>query len=197
MAEELPLEFRTAELSNKVLIVAKTGEYEIKEAIEQVCNGKYSTAILLHPNPDAVLQVIKAQFQFIQAAGGLVLNDENKILLIYRNGKWDLPKGKLDPGEDLPACAVREVKEETGLKAVTLTKAVGTTYHTYYQDGKLCLKESSWYLMRTSQTNNLVPQAEEGIEQCIWASPADLAPYLRQTHPSIADILRVGLAALK
>jgi 8-oxo-dGTP pyrophosphatase MutT (NUDIX family) len=196
-AQELPADYTKANLSDKVRIIPQASEQATKEAIELVGNGTVSTAILLHPEPNSILEIIKAHFQFVQAAGGLVLNSENKILLIYRNGKWDLPKGKLDPGEDLPTCAVREVQEETGLKTVSISQPVGATYHTYFQDGKICLKESNWYLMRTSQTDNLVPQAEEGIEQCIWADPAHLAPYMRQTHPSIADILREGLAALK
>ena len=197
VAQELPIEFRLNEASAKVNIVSNTNEQSIKAAIEHVGNGTVTTAILLHSEPGVVLNRIKDHFKFVQAAGGLVQNNENKFLLIYRNGKWDLPKGKLDPGEDLPACAIREIKEETGLKTVSIIKPIGATYHTYFQDGQVCLKESNWYLMHTEQTNNLVPQIEEGIEKCIWADPADLSPYLRQTHPSIADILEEGFTLLK
>src|SRR4249919_1544763 len=83
----------------------------------------------------------------IKAGGGLVKNEKKEILFMFRRGKWDLPKGKLDPGESIEECAVREVVEETGLKKVELKHFLVTTYHTYTENGKHILKESHWYNM--------------------------------------------------
>lgn len=144
-----------------------------------------------------MLEAIRKQFYFIQAAGGLVWSDAEKMLLIFRKGKWDLPKGKLDEGEDLAQCAVREVEEETGLKNVLIVKPLSTTYHTYYQDGKHCLKESHWYLMQAPQQDDLTPQTEEDIEQCVWIKPEETAFYFENMHSSVADVLHTALPLLQ
>lgn len=161
---------------------------DIEAAILQV--RQHGTVYLLNPEPQQVLEQFKDHFAFIQAAGGLVQNPEGQVLLIFRKGKWDLPKGKLDPGEDLPTCAVREVEEETGVAQLTITQPLSPTYHTYFMDGRHCLKESHWYLMTTQHTGPLQPQLEEDIEHCIWCEPQELQKYLSNTHPSIADVIR-------
>src|SRR5215510_275068 len=97
----------------------------------------------------------------IIAAGGLVVNDRDELLMIFRRGKWDLPKGKLDKGESLKDCAIREVEEETGLKNITLGPPLIITYHTYHEGARFILKESHWYKMSVSGQQNLVPQTEE------------------------------------
>ncbi|HEX2536262.1 MAG TPA: NUDIX domain-containing protein, partial [Chitinophagaceae bacterium] len=120
------------------------------------------------------------------------------VLLIFRKGKWDLPKGKLDPGETLEACAVREVQEETGLQEINLGAYLHTTFHTYTEGNELALKESVWYLMEhTGPGEGLTPQREEDIEECIWVPLTGLEPYLGNTHASIADVVRVALKVLK
>lgn len=159
------------------------------KAIEQLGTPNVAAAVLYHSNLNELLDALKEHFLFIQAAGGLVQSDNGNLLLIYRKGKWDLPKGKLDEGETLEECAVREVSEETGLEGLQLIRSLGTTYHTYVQDGEPVLKESHWYLMQAPESRNLQPQTEEDIEQCIWAEPAQLESYLTNTHPSIADVL--------
>lgn len=161
---------------------------DIEGAILQV--RQHGTVYLLNPEPQQVLEQVKDYFSFIQAAGGLVQNAEKQVLLIFRKGKWDLPKGKLDPGEDLPTCAVREVEEETGVAQLTINRPLSPTYHTYFMDGRHCLKESHWYLMQTLHSGPLQPQLEEDIEQCIWCEPHELPNYLHNTHPSIADVIR-------
>jgi len=105
------------------------------------------------------------------AAGGVVLNsDAGTILLIKRNGVWDLPKGKLEEGESIPECAVREVEEETGLKDLKIISSLCETYHEYKEDGKLIGKTTYWYLMNGEdiQKQVLTPQTEEGITELIW-----------------------------
>ncbi|NBY24741.1 MAG: NUDIX domain-containing protein [Chitinophagaceae bacterium] len=127
----------------------------------------------------------------IQAGGGVIQNEKNQVLLIYRRNKWDLPKGKLDPGETLEECAIREVKEETGLQSVQLKKKLIVTQHTYAQDSNQYVKETHWYHMTASMKENnvLVPQIEEDIEKIEWVDIDSLSPYLEESYPTIRQVL--------
>lgn len=126
----------------------------------------------------------------IHAAGGLVSNLQGDYLLIHRLGKWDLPKGKQEPGEDIRQTALREVEEECGLHALQLTAPLCTTYHTYRMDGKICFKHTHWFSMQTASQTPLTPQTEEDITQAIWVAPQDLAQPLANTFPSILEVFR-------
>ena len=109
----------------------------------------------------------------IEAAGGVVFRIENgvyKVLLIYRNGFWDLPKGKLEKGESIPMCASREVSEETGSMLPIILSDLGTTYHEYIQKNKNYGKTTYWYSMIFPGKTELQPQIEEGIESIDWMS---------------------------
>jgi 8-oxo-dGTP pyrophosphatase MutT (NUDIX family) len=127
----------------------------------------------------------------IVAAGGLVSNDNGELLLIYRRGFWDLPKGKLDEGESIEACAVREVEEETGLTNVLLDKLVGVTYHEYFDEWKQSdvVKETHWFAMHVNGNQTLVPQQEEDIKDIKWVAQNDIGTYLQQTYKNIVDII--------
>jgi 8-oxo-dGTP pyrophosphatase MutT (NUDIX family) len=125
----------------------------------------------------------------IIAAGGIVQNENGEILLQLRKGKWDLPKGKLDVGESIEECAVREVEEETGLKNIRLGELIGTTLHFYNEKGKDFEKETFWYDMRVSGEQNLVPQIEEDILELKWVKERELSPYLKNTYDNIIDIV--------
>lgn len=107
------------------------------------------------------------------AAGGVIFvktkgNKETKVLLIYRNGFWDLPKGKLEKKESIPMCAVREVAEETGSEIPIIILGLGTTYHEYQEKKRLLGKTTYWYSMVFPRAQNLVPQESEGIEKMEW-----------------------------
>ena len=130
----------------------------------------------------------------IVAAGGLVTNDFNELLMIFRRGKWDLPKGKLDKGETLEQCAVREVEEETGLQKINLIGHLLITWHTYHEGTKFILKESHWYTMKTSHQQKLTPQTEEDIQEVIWVKDNDLPQYMKNAFPSVVDVLKAGRA---
>ena len=153
-------------------------------------------AFFLHDDVEAVLKSFKKKLVLIKAAGGLVHTEEDELLLIFRRGKWDLPKGKLDNNEDMKACAVREIREETGLAEVEIEKDLLITYHTYHQDGKHILKESHWFLGKAKKQLNLIPEIEEDIEKCEWVPASQLAPYLENTHASILDVVKEGLKIL-
>jgi mutator protein MutT len=127
----------------------------------------------------------------IVAAGGLVVNEKNEILFIFRRQHWDLPKGKLDEGETIEACAVREVQEETGLKKVELVSFLCKTYHEYFDKWikEEVIKESWWYLMKSASSEVLIPQTEEDIEKIIWVNESVVGFYLNSSYPSIKEVL--------
>ncbi|HEU4608387.1 MAG TPA: NUDIX domain-containing protein, partial [Chitinophagaceae bacterium] len=128
------------------------------------------------------------KFLLVKAAGGLVLNEKEEVLLIFRRGKWDMPKGKLDPGESLDFCALREVEEETGLGNLQLKEHLITTYHTYDESGKHILKESHWYRIHAKGEQVLTPQTEEEITEVRWVPPKQLKNYQLETFPSIIQV---------
>jgi len=127
----------------------------------------------------------------IVAAGGLVVNEKNEMLFIFRRQHWDLPKGKLDEGETIEACAVREVQEETGLKNVELVSFLCKTYHEYFDKWikEEVIKESWWYLMKSDSSENLIPQTEEDIEKIIWVTENAVGFYLNSSYPSIKEVV--------
>lgn len=127
----------------------------------------------------------------IIAGGGVVVNENNQVLFIYRRKKWDLPKGKLDPGEDIKACAIREVMEETGIRNLTIGNLIIVTTHSYEENGMNMQKETHWFEMKASTIDNsiLTPQLEEEIEKIEWVSLENLEEYLSETYTSIQQVL--------
>ncbi len=120
-------------------------------------------------NPLKEWEIFKSSFKYIIAAGGVVYNSNDEILVIFRNGKWDLPKGKLEKGEDIPTCAIREVEEECGVSDLKITKELPSTYHCYQsKKGNWILKRTYWYKMMCQYSGELAPQTEEGIEIVEW-----------------------------
>jgi 8-oxo-dGTP pyrophosphatase MutT (NUDIX family) len=127
----------------------------------------------------------------IIAGGGVVVNENNQVLFIYRRKKWDLPKGKLDPGEDIKACAIREVMEETGIRNLTIGNLIIVTTHSYEENGMNMQKETHWFEMKASTVDNpiLTPQLEEDIEKIEWVSLENLEEYLSETYTTIQQVL--------
>ena len=127
----------------------------------------------------------------IIAGGGVVVNENNQVLFIYRRKKWDLPKGKLDPGEDIKACAIREVMEETGIRNLTIGNLIIVTTHSYEENGLNMQKETHWFEMKSSTVDNpiLTPQLEEDIEKIEWVSLENLEEYLSETYTTIQQVL--------
>jgi 8-oxo-dGTP pyrophosphatase MutT (NUDIX family) len=132
------------------------------------------------------------QYQIIRAAGGVVVDEEGRVLLIFRRGKWDLPKGKREQNEPIELCADREVKEETGLTELQLRKPLITTYHTYSEKGKSILKETFWFQFDGQSNQKLKPQVEEDIMKVEWVSKKNLQTYTDNTYQLINDVLRAA-----
>lgn len=128
-------------------------------------------------------------YKFILAAGGIVENNKNEVLFIFRNNTWDLPKGKVEKGEGLAAAAIREVEEECGLNGPTITNELVSTYHTYETNGKKFLKRTCWYTMKYEKNHVLIPQIEEGITKVEWINKNQLEVCTDDTYESIKAVV--------
>lgn len=149
--------------------------------------------ILYHPDLDLMWQTFKNNFDVIEAAGGVIKNKKNEILFIFRNGKWDLPKGKIEGNENTKAAALREVREECGIENVTLHNFILSTYHIYPEKGNEILKISHWYAM-TSNENRFIPQIEEGITEVVWKNNDQVQKALQNTYHNILLLIRKVIA---
>lgn len=126
----------------------------------------------------------------IEAAGGMIFNDENKLLLIFRKGMWDMPKGKLDEGESIEECALREVTEETGLFSLTIDHKLQITYHTYFIGSQLILKPSHWFKMQFNGLEKLIPQSEEDITEIRWVTEEEVVHLLPNMYASVEEMIK-------
>ena len=161
----------------------------IKSLLHEINKPAFHAGVLLHNNLEDLKKAFFKHFTLIEAAGGIVQNDNKELLFIYRLDKWDLPKGKVEKGEDLENCAVREVEEETGVTNLTVRNKIGETYHTYNAFGKHFLKTTHWYYMTCSSEQSLVPQTEEDIAAIKWVKTKNIKEPMSNTYPSIKDIV--------
>lgn len=163
---------------------------EIAPAIELLSSADAIAGMYLEAASGIALwELFQENFKFVQAAGGVVLDEKDRLLAIRRLGKWDLPKGKVEKGEDLESAALREVQEECGIKDLSLLSFHSDTWHTYQHKGKHCLKHTAWYLMRSSSRETLVPQHEEDIEEVRWVPREEADSIMADTYPSLLSIL--------
>src|SRR5947209_1025157 len=154
--------------SEDLIILKELSQEKLSGLLHQLEAGTAVRVLVDTADPLAVLEQIKASYTFLQAAGGFVYRPSGELLLIYRRGYWDLPKGKREEGEDMEACALREISEETGLHELKSEGPLSQTYHTYQQWGQSVLKETHWYLVLSTGNETPVPQTEEDIEACRW-----------------------------
>ena len=139
---------------------------------------------------EATYREFCSRFKEVNAAGGLVSNRRGDVLLISRNGLWDLPKGHQEAGEDISVTALREVQEETGVGELELRDLICVTDHCYRRDGIWHLKHTWWYDMLYPAPVDLIPQREEDITKAAWVARSGLSPYLKNTYPSIMEVFR-------
>jgi len=135
------------------------------------------------------LESFCSAYKLIKAAGGVAYNNQNQILMIFRNGKWDLPKGKLEIDEDIKTCAIREVEEECGIIGLQITQKLIDTYHTYELKGEKILKRTFWFKMKTNFNGSLKPQTEEGITEVCWVNKEDISKRLNNSFENIKQLL--------
>jgi len=175
------------------VFIDELDSHTVKSMIHEMQLEKVHAGVFLHADLEALRKAFYKKFTLVQAAGGLVENEKGEILLIFRRGKWDLPKGKLDKGETLSECAVREVEEETGLQRIHLLSPLPVTYHTYHEGSKYILKESYWYHMKVEGAQQLVPQTGEGIDVVKWVSREKARDYYPECFPSVIDVMEAYL----
>ncbi len=145
--------------------------------------------LIFHHDLKTLWLEFSQHFEVIEAAGGIVRNRDNELLFIYRFDKWDLPKGKIEPGESQEMAAIREVKEECGFGQIELGRALSTTYHIYKENNKEILKITHWFNMY-SDDRDLKPQVEEGITAIRWIKETDTELVLHNTYPNIQLLLK-------
>ena len=149
----------------------------------------HNSVAVVSADPEVTFRAFAAQFAWVEAAGGVVVNDRGEWLMIHRNGRWDLPKGHLEAGESVERCAEREIEEETGVAAATV-RPLCATLHAYWfpKTGRWELKRTRWFELRAEGAAALQPQTEEGIERVVWCSPAEAAAYVRDAFPTIRRV---------
>lgn len=172
------------------IFIDELDSHTVKSMIHEMQLAKIHAGVFYHSNLEELRKAFYKKFTIIQAAGGLVLNEKKEILMIFRRGKWDLPKGKLDKGEKLEDCAVREVEEETGLQKIKLLSPLTITFHTYHEGTKYVLKESHWYNMKVSGDQKLVPQTEEDIHAIKWVTTKEAEKLFPDCFPSVIDVIK-------
>lgn len=178
----IPLQYKDAPL------YTEPDAATIESVLQLLETGKSDATIFIHPDTAALVERVKGYFQVLVAAGGLITNQEDEILLMFRRGKWDLPKGKQDEGETLETAALREVAEETGLHNIELEHKIGETFHFYTWKEKRTLKHTYWYKMKFTGTELTVPQIEEDIMDIQWIKPEHLGKYLKFSYQNIIDV---------
>jgi len=162
----------------------------LKIGIEALENREnVDSLVVIHDDMAHLWEVFKSNYTFIEAAGGLVKNAKGEILFIQRLGKWDLPKGKIDKGEDAKGAAIREVEEECGISGLSIAGELSPTYHTYTRDDKNVLKKTYWFEMSCKGDETLKPQTEEGITEVRWFSENEMKMVLDNTYNSIRELV--------
>ena len=176
------------------IFIDELNSHTVKTMIHEMQVPKVHAGVFYHPDLEELKKAFYKKFTVVLAGGGLVENEKKELLLIFRRGKWDLPKGKLNKGEKLETCAIREVEEETGLTKIKLLSPLTQTHHVYHEGARFILKESHWYRMKVAGEQKLDPQTEEDITEIKWVRPADLEKYYKNCFPSVLDVLKLGSA---
>lgn len=153
-------------------------------------NRRLKTLIVYRrKNIDKLFASFTARFKLTKAAGGAVVNKKDEVLMIFRHGRWDLPKGKKNRGERNKETALREVKEETGVNSLEIKKKLAVTYHFYRRNRRLIIKKTHWYLMKGKRKEELSPALEEGILKVKWVAFDKARLKSNKTFRSISEVL--------
>lgn len=161
----------------------------IGKVIKELNTTKLEEVRLVHKNAEKLLKKFLKKLPNVVAGGGKVYNDNNEILFIYRNDKWDLPKGKIEGNESIEKTALREVMEETGVAGLKITKPLETTYHIFKRNGNHRIKVTYWFEMKTSFTGVLYAQEEEGITKVEWLNQEQVGNALDNSYANIKALI--------
>lgn len=159
--------------------------------IEKFLHDKEDVQIYcLLENESMLFDKLTAYFRFQKTAGGIIYNAAGNILVMSRYGCYDFPKGHIEEGESTEEAAVREVREETGLKSVLLREKIGATYHAFYAHDRYYLKKNNWFMMLSLQNETLIPQKEEHIDALYWFTPEEIKNNLSSFYPSLQEFIQ-------
>ena len=156
--------------------------------IEQLIKNPEKKFHLYHETEEKLFKYLFKKLPVVVAGGGKVYNKKRDILFIFRNGKWDLPKGKIEKKESIGECAIREVEEETGIQNVEITRFIQRTFHVFKRDGEYRLKLTYWYEMYSEYKGKFTPQLDEGIKKVKWKSFKKSKKALKNTYSSIEQL---------
>lgn len=171
-------------------VITLASKKELRALVERMNTGEEEGGIDVIGRGFDAWEAFQADHDFVPAAGGVVLDEQGRLLAIKRLGRWDLPKGKVEKGEAVDAGAVREVQEECGLVQVELLRPLTSTWHTYERKGRQHLKRTDWFLMRASSKEKLVAQSEEDIEEVCWLDADGVRMMEADTYPSLLPVLQ-------
>ena len=180
----------TSPPKSKHALVLPLGPTSFKTILQVLKETNAKKIYLIGDDSATLLETFKSKLSVVQAGGGLVRNQSGKILFIFRKGKWDLPKGKIDKGETLQEGAKREVKEETGVKKLQINGLAGVTYHIFKRNDQYQLKETHWFNMVTTYTGKLKPELQEDITKAKWKGPKKTAKALENSYGNIKYLLK-------
>lgn len=144
---------------------------------------------LIHNDKDQLLKLFLKTLPNVVAGGGKVYNSKQDVLFIYRNNKWDLPKGKIEGKENIEETAIREVEEETGVTGLKISKPLKTTYHIFKRSGRHKIKVTYWYEMHTYYNGKLSPQVKEGITKVKWLNKEKAQTALENSYANIKSLI--------
>ena len=165
------------------------GTEQLRNLVKSIAASEKTEVYIWSSDLSKLWQSFKSIFRIIDAAGGAIKNTEGDLLMIYRYGHWDLPKGKIELGESKEEGALREVMEECGVDEPDITGVLPTTYHYYELEGEPILKRSFWFAMSLDKNSPLKPQLEEDISQVIWCDSAKVEELKDQSYGNIRLVL--------
>jgi ADP-ribose pyrophosphatase YjhB (NUDIX family) len=180
----------TSEISEDKLYKTYPLKYvDLPKVVRDLKRGNIDGVYLYHKNSDKLLNKFLKKFPNVIAGGGKVINEQGKVLFIFRNDKWDLPKGRIEYGESIEEGAIREVEEETGAKDLTITKPLKITYHIFKRNGRYKIKITYWFEMQTTYNGELKPEISEGITKVKWLGKKKQAKALKNSYANIRELL--------
>ena len=160
-------------------------DFDHKKALRNLLTNSISTIRIIGKDKEKLFNKFLKLLPVITAAGGKVINSKGEILFIFRNNKWDLPKGKAEDNESLADTAIREVKEETGIEKLVITRPLETTYHIFKKNNSYRLKITHWFEMKSTGDNQLIPQFEEGIIRAEWINRSEIDKIKKKCYANI------------
>jgi 8-oxo-dGTP pyrophosphatase MutT (NUDIX family) len=181
-------------LTNKVEQETNFKNYKLKtvnieNVIKKLKQKDIQSIRLIGKNKDKLLKRFLKLLPNVIAGGGKVYNNKGEVLFIYRNNKWDLPKGKAESKETIDKTAIREVEEETGVQGLRITKPLEMTYHIFKRNGKYRIKITYWFEMKTNYNGKLIPQKNEGITKVKWLNSKQITKAMKNSYANIKELM--------